>query len=308
MRYFVRDDTLFLRGRFRAASTGINGGIADITTVLNHTVPHDFNDDPPRHLDLLVARHGLFNEYFGLLTAVEMHHLCVLQYDFITVFITAGVTNPTPPPAPHTINIIVYSREGLCDAALLETIITATGAKAQALHDLGYDFPGTTTDAVAVACERDAPPSHLRCSNSVPSGHRSAHTYAGTLTEAGRRVHAAVLHGVPEALARHEGDIRRNNPSFFIYSRYGGDHWVEWQEEGCPYYPCHFPGQRCDYCYCPCYPCTDEDLGEWVESLSGGRIWGCADCTLLHVPEVANYMKRNPEATLAELKCLRERL
>lgn len=293
MRYFVRDDTLFLRGRFRAASTGINGGIADVTTVLNHTVPHDFNDDPPRRLDLLAARHGLFNEYFGLLTAVEMHHLCVLQYDFITVFITAGVTNPTPSPAPHTINIIVYSREGMGDAALLETIVTATGAKAQALHDLGYDFPGTTTDAVAVACERDAAP---------------AHTYTGTLTEAGRRVHAAVLHGVPEALARHEGDVRRSDPSFFIYSRYGGDHWVEWQEEGCPYYPCHFPGQRCDYCYCPCYPCTDEDLGEWVESLSGGRIWGCADCTLLHVPEVANYMKRNPEATLAELKRLRERL
>lgn len=293
MRYFVRDDTLFLRGRFRAASTGINGGIADVTTVLNHTVPHDFNDDPSRHLDLLAARHGLFNEYFGLLTAVGMHHLCVLQYDFITVFITAGVTNPTPPPAPHTINIIVYSREGMGDAALLETIITATGAKAQALHDLGYNFPGTTTDAVAVACGRDAP---------------RAHTYAGTLTEAGRRVHAAVLHGVPEALARHEGDVRRSDPSFFVYSRYGGDHWVEWQEEGCPYYPCHFPGQRCDYCYCPCYPCTDEDLGEWVESSGGGRIWGCADCTLLHVPKVANYMKRNPEATLAELKCLRERL
>lgn len=293
MRHFVRGDTLFLRGRFRAASTGINGGIADVTTVLNHTVPHDFNADPSRRLELLAARHGLFNEYFGLLTAVEMHHLCVLQYDFITVFITAGVTNPTPSPAPHTINIIVYSREGMVDSALLETIITATGAKAQALHDLGYDFPGTTTDAVVVACERNA---------------AAVHTYAGTLTEAGRRVHAAVLHGVPEALARYEGDVRRSDPSFFIYSRYGGDHWVEWQEEGCPYYPCHFPGQRCDYCYCPCYPCTDEDLGEWVESSGGGRVWGCADCTLLHIPEVANYMKRNPEATLAELKCLRERL
>ncbi|HQC33540.1 MAG TPA: adenosylcobinamide amidohydrolase, partial [Methanoculleus sp.] len=175
MRHFVRDDTLFLRGRFRAASTGINGGIADVTTVLNHTVSRDFCDEPQRYLELLAARHGLFHEYFGLLTAVEMRHLCVLQYDFITVFITAGVTNPTPPVdnAPHTINIVVHSREGICDAALLETIVTVTGAKARALHDLGYDFPGTTTDAVVVACERDAP---------------GAHTYAGTLTEAGRRV------------------------------------------------------------------------------------------------------------------------
>ena len=294
MRYFIRDTTLFLRGRFRAASTGINGGIADVTTILNHTVPRDFDDNPPRYLDLLTARHGLSREYFGLLTAVRMRHLCVLQYDFVTVFITAGVTNPTrhDPDSPHTINIIVYSREGMSDAALLETIITTTGAKAQALHDLGYDFPGTTTDAVAVACDRDT---------------ASAHTYAGTLTEVGRRVHAAVLYGVPEALARQQGKVRRSEPSFFIYSRYGGDHWVEWQKEGCPYYPCHFPGQRCDYCYCPYYPCVDEELGEWVESSGGGRVWGCAGCTLLHVPEVADYVKRNPEATLAELKRLRDK-
>ena len=258
-------------------------------------MPRDFCDEPQRYLELLAARHGLFHEYFGLLTAVEMRHLCVLQYDFITVFITAGVTNPTPPVdnAPHTINIIVHSREGVCDAALLETIVTVTGAKARALHDLGYDFPGTTTDAVVVACERDAP---------------GAHTYAGTLTEAGRRVHAAILYGVPEALARHQGKVRRSGPSFFIYSRYGGDHWVEWVKEGCPYYPCHFPGQRCDYCYCPCYPCADEELGEWVESSNGGRVWGCAGCTLLHIPAIADYVKKNPEATLAELKRLRERL
>ncbi|KLK88571.1 hypothetical protein SZ63_06080 [Methanoculleus sediminis] len=297
MRYFVRDETLFLRGRFRAASTGVHGGIGDVTTVLNHTVPRDFEGDPVRHLDLLAARHGIFRDYFGLMTAVNMRHLCVLQYDFVTVFITAGVTNPTGGPArgdaPHTINIIVYSREGMCDAALLEAIVTATGAKAQALHDLGYDFPGTTTDAVAVACERDAPPSH---------------TYAGTLTGVGSRVHEAVLYGLPEALARQQGGTRRSEPSFFIYSRYGGDHWVEWQKENCPYYPCHFPGQRCDYCYCPCYPCADEELGEWVESSNGGKIWGCAGCTLLHVPEIADYMKRNPEAALAELKRLRQRL
>ncbi|WP_292521747.1 adenosylcobinamide amidohydrolase [Methanoculleus sp.] len=293
MRYFLGDDTLFLRGRFRAASTGVNGGLADVTTILNHTVPHDFTGDPAHHLDLLAARHGIFRDYFGLMTAVDMRHLCVLQYDFVTVFITAGVTNPTGAGTPQTINIIVYSREGMADSALLETIVTATGAKAQALHDLGYDFPGTTTDAVAVACEQGTEPSH---------------TYAGTLTGVGRRVHAAVLHGLPEALARHQGKVRRSGPSFFIYSRYGGEHWVEWQKEGCPYYPCHFPGQRCDYCYCPCYPCGDEELGEWVASSSGGRVWGCAGCTLLHIPGIADYVKRNPEATLAELKRLREQL
>ncbi len=295
MKYFIRDNTLFIRGRFRAVSTGVHGGIADVTTILSSTVPHDFDSDPARYIDLLIARHGLSRECFALLTAVDMLHLCVLQYDFITVFITAGVTNPTaPPPTPHTINIIVHSREEMSDAALLEMIITATGAKTQALHDLGYDFPGTTTDAVAVACE---------C-----GGVAGTHTYAGTLTEAGRRVHAAILHGIPEALARQQERVFRSEPSFFIYSRYGGDHWVEWQKEECPYYPCHFPGQRCDYCYCPYYPCADEELGEWVESSSGGRVWGCAGCTLLHVPGVADYVKRNPEAALTELKRLRDTL
>ena len=294
MKYFIRDNTLFIRGQFRAVSTGIHGGVADVTTILNSTVPRDFNDDPSRYIDLLVARHGFSRECFALLTAVDMHHLCVLQYDFITVFITAGVTNPTASPtSPHTINIIVHSREEMSDAALLETIITVTGAKAQALHGLGYDFPGTTTDAVAVACER---------------GGAGRHTYAGTLTEVGRRVHTAILHGIPEALARQQERVRRSEPSFFIYSRYGGDHWVEWQKEECPYSPCHFPGQRCDYCYCPYYPCADEELGEWVESSSGGRVWGCAGCTLLHIPEVADYVKRNPEATLAELRRLRDTL
>jgi adenosylcobinamide hydrolase len=294
MRYYVGDHTLFIRGRFRAASTGIGGGIRDVTTVLNHTVPRDFDhDDPARYLDMLVARCGLSQDYFGLLTAVDVRNLCVLQYDFIMVFVTAGVTNPNPPPAPQTINIVVYSRERISDAALLETIVTATEAKAQALHGMGYSFSGTTTDAVCVACEGDAAPAHI---------------YAGTLTEVGRRVYAAVLHGVPQALKRQEGEIERTTPSFFIYSRYGGEHWVEWQKKDCPYYPCHFPGQSCDFCYCPYYPCEDEELGEWVESSSGGTVWGCARCTLLHIPEIAEYVKRNPEASLSELKRLRDRL
>jgi adenosylcobinamide hydrolase len=77
---------------------------------------------------------------------------------------------------------------------------------------------------------------------------------------------------------------------------------VEWSPGGCPYYPCHFEGQRCDFCYCPLYPCQDPSLGQWVESRNGGRVWNCAGCTLLHTPEVAEYLKKHPEAGLRELK------
>lgn len=118
------------------------------------------------------------------------------------------------------------------------------------------------------------------------------------------RVFAAVEYGVSEALKRHAGEIKRNRPSFFIFSRYGGDHWAEWVPEDCPYYPCHFPGQRCDYCYCPFYPCMDESLGEWVQSSHNGRVWNCSGCTLLHLPHIADYLGKNPEASLNELKAL----
>ena len=45
MRYYHISDGLYIRGTFRAASTGINGGIIDVSTILNHTVPKDFSHE-----------------------------------------------------------------------------------------------------------------------------------------------------------------------------------------------------------------------------------------------------------------------
>jgi adenosylcobinamide hydrolase len=290
MRYYLDNNTLFIRGAFTAASTGIAGGIRQVSTILNHTVPSGYDHaDPGRDLDLVVSRAGMGADYFGLMTAVDMHHLCVLQYDFVTVFLTAGVKNPNP-AGPNTINIIVYSAQGMTDGAMLEGIVTVTGAKAQALRNMGLGFTGTTTDAVVIAHEG-----------------RVAHTYAGPLTGLGERISAAVLHGIPEALKRHEGEVVRAAPSLFVYSRYGGEHWVEWEPEACRYYPCHFPGQRCDFCYCPFYPCLDEDLGQWVTGSHNGPVWNCSSCTLLHEPAIADYLKENPEASLKELKSRKKR-
>ena len=289
MRYHYDKDTVYIRGTFRAASTGIDGGLKNITTIHNHTVPKDFSHDKPGEvIKKILGRKGYGTDSFGLLTAVRMQHLCILQYDYITVFVTAGVSNPNPNPAePHTINIIVTSDESMSDAAILETIMTATEAKVHALRDLGHDFTGTTSDAVVVAAVVENDPKHV---------------YAGTFTEIGRRVYTAVLKGVTASLDRHEGRELRSGPSYFIFSRYGGDHWVEWQIKGCPYYPCHFKGQACDFCYCPFYPCQDSELGEYVDSSSGGKVWACTNCLLLHKPEVAAYLKKHPDATLDELK------
>lgn len=291
MRYYLRGGTLIIRGGFRAASTGIDGGTGTVSTLLNHTVPPDWDHrDPARVLRTIISREGLPEDFFGLMTAVEMKNLCILQYDFITAFITAGILDGKQ-DQQDTINIIICSQEGLTDAALLGAIITATEAKVLALAQNGYAISGTPTDAVIVASEGDA-----------------VHPYAGPVTGPGMRIREAVLFGIPEALKRHEGTITRKSPSFFILSRYGGQHWAEWVPEACPYYPCHFPGQRCDFCYCPFYPCGDESLGQWVVSSSGnGVVWNCASCTLLHDPELCEYLQQNPEATLGELKARKKK-
>jgi adenosylcobyric acid synthase len=50
----------------------------------------------------------------------------------------------------------------------------------------------------------------------------------------------------------------------------------------CDYYPCHFPGLDCSLCFCPFYPCEDDDLGEFVESKRGGQVWSCSKCLWIH--------------------------
>jgi len=283
MRYYTDTTTLFVRGAFRAASTGISGGIRNVTTLFNHTVPADWNHaSPEKEIELVAAAAGIGPAVLGLLTAVPIRHLCVLQYDFITVFVTAGIRQE-PTGGPGTINIIAYSSEGMEDSALLETIMVATEAKAEALLAAGRGS-GTPTDAVIAAGEG-----------------KIKHRYAGRITEPGRRVREAVLRGVSEALHRFESGTPHTEPAFFIYSRFEGGHWVEWSPVNCPYYPCHFPGQACDFCYCPFYPCKDEQLGEWSPSSTNGRIWNCSRCTLIHEPAVADYLKRYPDAPLEEL-------
>jgi histidinol-phosphate aminotransferase/threonine-phosphate decarboxylase len=56
----------------------------------------------------------------------------------------------------------------------------------------------------------------------------------------------------------------------------------------CEYYPCHFEGQNCTFCFCPFYPCENEKTGgKWIQSSRGGRIWSCVDCHLVHKKEIA---------------------
>ncbi len=71
----------------------------------------------------------------------------------------------------------------------------------------------------------------------------------------------------------------------------------------CQYYPCHhFEGQDCTHCFCPLYPCKDPELGKFIKTKRGKRLWSCVDCTLVHRPTVARYLSEHPEASTEELK------
>ncbi len=59
----------------------------------------------------------------------------------------------------------------------------------------------------------------------------------------------------------------------------------------CPYYPCHFEGQDCTFCFCPFYPCEDSRTGgNWIESSSGGQVWSCLNCNIVHEEKVVDEL------------------
>ena len=67
---------------------------------------------------------------------------------------------------------------------------------------------------------------------------------------------------------------------------------AEWigSNTDCDYHPCHFRGQDCTFCYCPFYPCEDEDLGSWLVGRRGRRVWNCTDCLLIHRTPVCRFV------------------
>lgn len=305
MRYYLRNDTLIIRGDFRAASNGAEGGLKDAKTLLNVSIPRGFSENAAGYLERISARNGFLHPYFGLLTAIPMQNLCIAQYDYITAFVTAAVSDRN-----RTINIIVTSAKPLTDAALLGAMMTVTEAKMKVIAERKLPATALSTDAVIIAAEKNG---------------SAAEEFAGPLTEVGMRIAKAVSHALTEAFVRFDNYLltnwgisrgwgggasalmKRRRPSFFILSRYGGEHWNEWVPEGCPYHPCHnFAEQQCDFCYCPLYPCKDTELSEEIDT-PAGKLWSCMDCRFIHEPTVVKHLKENPEAGMAELKAVRKK-
>lgn len=59
----------------------------------------------------------------------------------------------------------------------------------------------------------------------------------------------------------------------------------------CQYYPCHFEGQDCTFCFCPFYACEDERTGgKWIVASSGNKVWSCENCSYIHQPRLARQI------------------
>lgn len=68
--------------------------------------------------------------------------------------------------------------------------------------------------------------------------------------------------------------------------------------KSCKFYPCHEQLQDCTFCYCPFYPCLNEDLGRYVYSPKcKENVWSCLGCDWIHkrgiVDDIFSSIRRN---------------
>ena len=59
-------------------------------------------------------------------------------------------------------------------------------------------------------------------------------------------------------------------------------------DKSCDYLPCHEGLEDCTFCYCPFYPCNEEDTGGFEKIRDdGSKIWACSSCIFAHKTENA---------------------
>jgi adenosylcobinamide hydrolase len=185
------------------SSAVVGGGFIRARYILNCHVRKGYcHPHPAADLVAMAQYLGIVEPFVGMMTAARMHEAraTALQEEDITVaaIVTAGLSNPsTPglsPPAtskPGTINMILLVDAHLTPAALVNTVMTATEAKAQIILAHGSRTPeghaatGTSTDAIVVAC----------------TGRGEALPYAGPVTLVGWLIGRCIRTALAAALA-----------------------------------------------------------------------------------------------------------
>lgn len=195
----------------RWLQTGLDGGFGRADAAYNLTVPEGFSrTDVAGYVAERLTRAGFEARGPSLLTGVSMAHARGARAGDVVVYATAGLSNPAAlpmaptgaersvsadDPAPRrdgTVNLVAGTTRALSDGALAELLSTVVESKAATLLDAA-GVPGTTSDAVGVACDPGGEPA----------------PFCGSGTEVGADARACVREAVRAGLqARYpDGDL-----------------------------------------------------------------------------------------------------
>ena len=186
------------------------GGLGERRWWLNTQVDRIYHHpDPAAHVGEIAAALSLTGPGVGMLTAADVRYWTRADDDGVIVAATVGLGLPVFAAAaaqeiaaetrPGTINLLVIVPVALSDAALVNTVITATEAKTQALFEAGIPGTGTSSDALCIACP-------------IPSASADAgvEEFGGPRSIWGARIARAVHSAVAAGTA---GWLDRNHPA-----------------------------------------------------------------------------------------------
>lgn len=189
---------------WRALSSALlGGGLRPCAWWLDAQVDKEyFHPDPVAHACEIAAGLGLEPDAgAAMLTAADVRRGTSATDGGVLVAATVGLGLPVWAAVPAdaaaretgepvgTINLLVVVPVALADAALVNAVVTATEAKAQALVEAGVQGTGTSSDAVCVVSPE-------------PGEGEDGEPYGGPRSEWGaciaRAVHAAVAAGTAD--------------------------------------------------------------------------------------------------------------
>lgn len=215
-------------------STGWNGGRANGPAAYNVSVPEGWACDDGS-IDAYVADRlesaGFEDSGPVLLTGVDLEHARGAVCGPVTVYATAGVSNPAALPMDPsggvlpdgrlergdesgregtagigTVNVVVGATRSLEPGALANLVAVAAEAKTATLL-AATGFPGTTTDAIVVGHDPNGPPSE----------------FSGSATAVGAATRACVREAVRASLrSRYDsGETDASIPDSVVDAKYG---------------------------------------------------------------------------------------
>jgi adenosylcobinamide amidohydrolase len=154
----------FPRAQLGVSSAVVGGGLGERHWAFNAQVRSDYDrDDVTAHVEELAQTFALEHDGVGMLTAANVRQRERASVEGVEVEATTGLSHPTWAASTDeesssrigTINTAIFVPTRLSDAALINSIATATEAKSQALFEAGVPATGTPSDAVALFCPLD---------------------------------------------------------------------------------------------------------------------------------------------------------